>query len=248
MFRRQPRPSWRDRLEENELRFPTPWEEFRSARQWVQAAGQPCRLCVFMSLVTGWRVGFGVGTGAQRAEISGFVWQADHGIRAGVLFSIEWSRSGDIETAGFRVGGVSEPETHVEGMSRGQAHGWIETENLIEQDGIDGHRRFSLVVRFDVGLVPSQAKIHKVRVDVAIGQQICVLNGEKIEAQLRLEVLSRKSERVAQRAALDRHAGGRSWSSLDTQTAYELRLSGEVEGDLLYDRLLVLSEGRGGGC
>jgi len=185
-------------------------------------------------LVAGGRVGLGVRTGAQWAEIGFRIRQADHGIWTGVLLSIERRGSGGIETAGYRVFWVGEPEANMESVRRGQVCRWIEAKNLIKEDGLDCDFSLTFAIGLHIGLVPSQAKIDKVWVGLSISQQVRVLNGEKIEPQLRLEILSAQTERVVQRTSRDRHSSSRRRPSLHSETAGKFWLNCEVKCDLFY--------------
>jgi len=90
---------------------------------------------------------------------------------------------------------------------RQEARGWIEPEDLIKQDGFDRYFSFTVAVRFDVGLVPGQAKVLEIRIDSSFSQQIAVLNREEVECQVRNQVVNLQNQGVIESAPLDDHLG-----------------------------------------
>src|SRR5262249_40602561 len=104
-----------------------------------------------------------------------------------------------------RVLGIVEPETNVERVNWREGHVGIEAEDVVEQYGSDDHVHCAFMVGLEVGLVPSQTEVEKIRVRGAVRQQIAALDGEKIELEARLDVLSAQGEGVVEGAAHHGH-------------------------------------------
>src|SRR5262245_37949603 len=92
-----------------------------------------------------------------------YVGGADHRQRAGLVLAVErcW-RQRPYRTRVARLGilGIVEPESEVEGVGGLQADFRVETENLIEQNGLDGHAGAVGPGRnVDVRLIPGEAEV-----------------------------------------------------------------------------------------
>jgi hypothetical protein len=61
---------------------------------------------------------------------------------------------------------------------------------LVQENGVNGSVEVSVLVRFQVGLVPGQTEVGKVWVNLSVGQQLAALDREQVEAEVGLEVLS----------------------------------------------------------
>jgi len=144
---------------------------------------------------------------AQGSELGRGIRQADESIRSCLLLTVKWRRLSRIEATRLGVCRLVEPEANVERMGRQEARGWIEPEDLIEQDGFDRYFSFTVAVRFDVGLVPGQAKVLEIRVDSSFSQQIAVLNREEVECQVWNQVVNLQNQGVIESAPLDDHLG-----------------------------------------
>jgi hypothetical protein len=171
---------------------------------------------------------------AQRTQIRDGVREADHCVRPSVLLSVERRGMAGIEAAGNRVVRIVEPEAHMKRMRRTETCGWIEAKYLVEEDGIDRDLGHAVGISLQVGLVPGKAEIHKAWVRLSVRQQISVLNCEKIEGEVRFDVLSAQSERIMQRSSLDYHGSGGCWPSLHPKTVDKLRLSHQIKSDLFH--------------
>ena len=121
------------------------------------------------------------------------VGQTDHGHWAGFVFAIEWCGLCCIKGAAVPVGivRVVEPEADVEGISRRQGRIRIETEDLVEQDGLDGSLELPQTVGPQVTLVPSKPEVGEIGIWVSVCQQVAALHGKHIEGQMRPYVISR---------------------------------------------------------
>ena len=168
---------------------------------------------------------------AKRADIGDRIGQGDHGIGSSVLFSVEGRWVFGIEAAGRGVLGFVEPEPNMECVSGSQAGGRIEAEDLVEKNRLDRDLGLTISVRLHVRLIPSQSEILEVRVDLAVGQQIGVLYGEKIEAKVGLEMVGVQDEHVTELAPLHDDVSGRLGAPGIAETVDEFRLRDEVKGN-----------------
>src|SRR6516164_11562556 len=105
------------------------------------------------------------------------------------MLSVEGRGLAGVETTSRRIFGIVEPEPYVEGVSRRQAKGGIETEDLVQQDGLDGDIHIAVAVGLEVGLIPGQAEVGAIGIGLTVGQKVGVLDGEQVESQVGLQML-----------------------------------------------------------
>src|ERR1700730_5437101 len=97
--------------------------------------------------------------GAERREFRYRIGHADHRQRPSVVLTVKWRGRRRGEPTSHSVGGVVEPEAHVESVVYLLAGDFIiKPENLIEQDGADGHLGAPLFVHLHTGLIPIEAE------------------------------------------------------------------------------------------
>lgn len=174
-----------------------------------------------------------VGIRAQRAEVGGRVWHADHGQWSGLVLTIEGRRMRGIERTAIDggVGRVIEPEAKVESIYRCRvAQLRIKAKDLIQQDRLNGRVDFALAACLEIRLIPCEAEASgKGRINCVIRQQIGTLYGEHVERHARTDVLRRKYESVVKLAAEHCDASRRRRSSRNSKTAHELRIGKQIE-------------------
>src|SRR5215831_957692 len=142
---------------------------------------------------------------AERTQSSPRVGRANHRVRSCPMLAVERRRPRRVEPAGCRILGIVEPETNVERVNWREGRVGIEAEDVVEQDGSDDNVHRAFVVGLEVRLVPSQTEVEKIWVHGSVRQQIAALDGEEIELEARLNVLSAQGEGVVEGAAHHGH-------------------------------------------
>jgi hypothetical protein len=64
-----------------------------------------------------------------------------------------------IKAAPSRIFRVVEPESDVEGIRPTQAHHWIESEDLVPQDGFDRQVDCAFAICLEIALVPGKSEV-----------------------------------------------------------------------------------------
>jgi len=193
-------------------------------------------------IAAGWDCGI-VRVGAERSELGDRVGAANHGKGTGLVFAIEGRWVVRIEMARRKRGGILrivEPEADMKRVRRRKFDVWIETEDLVEEDGLDANVAIiGALADFDVRLIPRQAKAaSEGRILGAIGEERAVLNGEEIELQARLDAVEVQNQSVVELSADDGRFCARLLRRISAQAIDYGRIGNEIEGDFI---LLVLS-------
>ena len=97
------------------------------------------------------------------------------------MFAVERRGLVQGEPAGRSILRIVKPESHMEGIGRRQTCGRIETEDLIDQDGLDRNLCVAIAVCLNVGLVPREAKVREGRIGLTVASRLvfCVVNRSK---------------------------------------------------------------------
>src|ERR1051326_2193102 len=167
----------------------------------------------------------GVWFGAKRSQLCLRIRHCDESYGSGAVLAIErgWVSNIKYAAVSVRIVGIVKPESKVEGMDRLRiALVRIKTEDLIEQDRLDGCRERAFVVRLNVGLIPSHSKIREGRIRRSVRPEVASLDREHVEGQTGFEVLAHDRQRIVQSAASHVSGGSRRIVARHTQAAKKL--------------------------
>src|SRR5262249_42004725 len=121
--------------------------------------------------------------------------------------TVEFSNVGEIETAGHRVERTVKPQSEMEHARRIHLHVRIESECLIEKDGLKLHPAIAILIGGNVGLVPGQAETMERGVLGAVGSEKAALVAEYCQRQIGLHAREIQDQRVILHAANNRRGG-----------------------------------------
>src|SRR4051812_37594266 len=98
------------------------------------------------------------------------------------MLAIEGRRLGWIEAASDRIVRIVEPETELKRVGRCQRDVRIESEDLVQQNGLDSHSSIVCVLPdFYVRLIPRKPEILEVWIKRAIRAKLTALHREQIK-------------------------------------------------------------------
>src|SRR5215469_3438227 len=169
---------------------------------------------------------------AKWPEVCSCVRKRDHRVRTRLVLAIEGSWLGRVKATGGGVFRVVEPEAYVECVGRKQSDRWIEPEDLIEQNRLDGDVNVTVAVGLQIRLVPGKAEVCEIRIELAVRQQVGVLDREQVESQVGFQVLGTQNEHVVVNATLHDYLCGGRVAGLG-KAGKNFLLRGEVKDGLL---------------
>ncbi len=149
-------------------------------------------------------------SGAERSQIRGCVRSSDEGHRSRIMLPVERSRRQDRRAARLGFSHAVEPEADMECVHRSQGDVRVKAKYLVQEDRIDDDCASPRGVGFDIGLIPCQSEVCKVRDRPTCSRLIAALNSEQIETEIGLKVLQGQFEGIPKTAPCDGRLNRRS--------------------------------------